>query len=306
MTQDVRMTNIPTELLRTLVAVVDQRSFTKAAQQLGVTQPAVSAQIKRLQNIVGSDLFDRSAPGVALSDLGTRVVNYARRILAINDQIVNLSASSSAPDQVRLGILADYQSEAIYRVASEFRRNEPGLRLQIEIDHSANILRDMRLHQYDVVLAFSDTEQIAHARHSWSEPVVWAGATEEALEPTGLVSLFAIGNNSLSWRNSVAMLEQAKQPYELVLISRGLLDMMRAAMAGLGVFTFPLRTIAATKLAYCRQSSKLPLLPDILVGVYVRNDLGHAAIDRLADDLAAAVRPDNVAEQPILRRAAVA
>ncbi len=42
------MTNIPTDLLRTLIAVVDLRSFTKAAQSLGVTQPAVSAQIKRL------------------------------------------------------------------------------------------------------------------------------------------------------------------------------------------------------------------------------------------------------------------
>jgi DNA-binding transcriptional LysR family regulator len=51
------MTNIPTDLLRTLVAVVDLRSFTKAAQSLGVTQPAVSAQIRRLQFLLGADLL---------------------------------------------------------------------------------------------------------------------------------------------------------------------------------------------------------------------------------------------------------
>ena len=50
------MLNIPTELLRTLVSVVDQRSFTKAAQSLGVTQPAVSAQIKRLQFLLGYEI----------------------------------------------------------------------------------------------------------------------------------------------------------------------------------------------------------------------------------------------------------
>src|SRR5262245_21803671 len=56
------MTNIPTDLLRTLVSVVDLRSFTKAAHSLGVTQPAVSAQIKRLQQMLEADLLDKSAP----------------------------------------------------------------------------------------------------------------------------------------------------------------------------------------------------------------------------------------------------
>src|SRR5688500_156408 len=70
------MTNIPTDLLRTLISVVDLRSFTKAAHAMGVTQPAVSAQIKRLQSLLGSDLLDKSAPGVALTPTGELVVNY--------------------------------------------------------------------------------------------------------------------------------------------------------------------------------------------------------------------------------------
>src|SRR5262245_26341422 len=86
------MTNIPTELLRTLVAVVDLRSFTKAAQSLGITQPAVSAQIKRLQGMLGAELLDKSAPGISLTSAGDLVVNYARRLLSINDQILDLAA----------------------------------------------------------------------------------------------------------------------------------------------------------------------------------------------------------------------
>jgi hypothetical protein len=89
------MTNIPTELLRTLVAVVDLRSFTKAAQSLGVTQPAVSAQVKRLQGLLGADLLDKSAPGVSLTSSGELVVNYARRLLSINDQILESQVRGS-------------------------------------------------------------------------------------------------------------------------------------------------------------------------------------------------------------------
>ena len=64
------MINVPTDLLRTFIAVTDLRSFTRAAQALGVTQPAVSAQIKRLQMLLGAELFDKSAPGVTLTAQG--------------------------------------------------------------------------------------------------------------------------------------------------------------------------------------------------------------------------------------------
>ena len=94
------MTNIPTDLLRTLVAVVDLRSFTKAAAKLGVTQPAVSAQIKRLQFLLGGELFDRSVQGISLTPQGDLVVSYARRLLSINDQIVSISDNGPRPELV--------------------------------------------------------------------------------------------------------------------------------------------------------------------------------------------------------------
>jgi len=102
------MTNIPTELLRTLVTVVELRSFTKAAQSLGVTQPAVSAQIKRLQGLLGTELLDKSAPGVTLTSAGELVVNYARRLLSINDQILDFAAPRSASQTLRIGSAGDF------------------------------------------------------------------------------------------------------------------------------------------------------------------------------------------------------
>src|SRR3569623_328443 len=103
------MTNIPTDLLRTLVAVVDLRSYTKAANSLGVTQPAVSAQIKRLQQLIGADLVVRGGLGVALSARGDRVVARARRLLSLNDEIVGLGAATVRADLiVRIGTPSDF------------------------------------------------------------------------------------------------------------------------------------------------------------------------------------------------------
>src|ERR1043166_129742 len=101
------MLNIPTDLLRTLVAVVDLRSFTKAAQSLGVTQPAVSAQIKRLQAMLGADLLAKAAPGCSLTSSGELGVNYARRLLSINDQILDIAGPRIPAKTIRIGSTGD-------------------------------------------------------------------------------------------------------------------------------------------------------------------------------------------------------
>ncbi len=120
------MTNIPTDLLRTFVAVVDLRSFTKAANSLGVTQPAVSAQIKRLQFLLGDDIFDRSTQGVSLTPHGETVLNYARRLLSLNDQIVRLGGIEPAPElTIRVGTPSDYVASNLPATLASFRARWP-------------------------------------------------------------------------------------------------------------------------------------------------------------------------------------
>jgi DNA-binding transcriptional LysR family regulator len=111
------MTNIPTELLRTLITVVDLRSFTKAAHSLGMTQPAVSAQIKRLQVLLGGELLDKSAPGVTLTLKGESVVQHARQLLSVNDEIVGMARPRS-PAGLRIGISDEAQSVMLGPVCS--------------------------------------------------------------------------------------------------------------------------------------------------------------------------------------------
>src|SRR5215813_8132747 len=121
------MLNIPTELLRTLVSVVDHRSFTKAAQSLGVTQPAVSAQIKRLQFLLGYELLDKSAPGVSLTPRGEMVVTHARRMLSINDQITQLGGGQPTAQTVRVAMPGDFGTLPQTLAGRSFRRQRDKL-----------------------------------------------------------------------------------------------------------------------------------------------------------------------------------
>src|ERR1700691_905351 len=90
--------------LRAFVAISEHGSFSKAAEQLNLTQPAISAQLKRLQQILGGDLFYKRAGGVGLSELGVLLERYARRVLTLNDQVIASTGGNRERETIRLGI----------------------------------------------------------------------------------------------------------------------------------------------------------------------------------------------------------
>jgi DNA-binding transcriptional LysR family regulator len=284
------MTNIPTELLRTLVAVVDLRSFTKAAQSLGVTQPAVSAQIKRLQGLLGADLLDKSAPGVSLTSSGELVVNYARRLLSINDQILDIAGPRLAFKKIRIGATCDFTASAIALGLTCARVRRPDLRFEV---YSANIdvlLKDLRAGDADLAVWVSSTGPALDTRFYWTEPVVWVRANATRIDPNRPVPLVSYGEECLFTRNAMAALSQTGRECELAFIGSSLLGLGAAVAAGFGVMALP-RGRADIPGITVWEDAPLPKLPDIFCGVYVRDGVDVEEREEVAEMVAAALRP---------------
>ena len=174
------MMNIPTDLLRTLVAVVDLRSFTKAAQSLGVTQPAVSAQIKRLQFLLGYELLDKSAPGVSLTPRGQEVVSGARRMLAINDQILNMTSGTPTVQTLRISIPGDSIGARIPAILADFRKRWPSVRFNVNGGSYDQAVRGLEQGDLDLAVALSKSEPTIEARHLWIDQAVWVRSERDA------------------------------------------------------------------------------------------------------------------------------
>src|SRR6185503_11611092 len=135
------MTNIPTDLLRTLVAVVDLRSYTKAANSLGVTQPAVIAR--------------------------------ARRLLSLNDEIVGLGAATVRADLiVRIGTPSDYVATMLPGILAQFRSQHPDVRFVVRSDFYEPLLRQLHMGEIDLLAALSPTRP-PDARHSQALEMLW-------------------------------------------------------------------------------------------------------------------------------------
>ncbi len=122
-----------------------------------MTQPAVSAQIKRLQFLLGGDLFDRSAPGISLTPQGEMVVSYARRLLSINDQIVHLGARSTARTGDPHRDPSDYVASSLPCTLARIRERWPDVRFIVRTDYFDPLLRDLRSGELDILIGLSMT-----------------------------------------------------------------------------------------------------------------------------------------------------
>src|SRR5262249_20292661 len=146
--------------------VVDLRSFTRAAKALGLTQPAVSSQIKRLQSQLGYELLDKRLKGVNLTPRGESVVQQARRLLSVNDEIVQLTGGSPAR-VLRVGIPGDYAGSRMPASLARFRIRWPSVTFIVVSNTSDDMLRDLQQGDLDVVMAVTETAPTIPPRHLW-------------------------------------------------------------------------------------------------------------------------------------------
>lgn len=287
------MQNIPTDLLRTLIAIVDQRSFTKAAQWLGVTQPAVSAHIKRLQSLIGEELIDKTVPSVILTPRGASVVAQARQMLAINDEILKIPDGQVVKQRLRMGISGDFSGSRIPATLARFRLRWPDVVFVVTSGTTDDMLRALKQGDLDLVMAVTDTPSIRPPRHLWMRQAVWVRSDATRITDDGPVPLVSYGEDCACQRVAVAALSQAGLRCEFAFTTIGWRSLAAAIAAGFGVAVTP-RGRALEKNLWIWEDGPLPPLPKLYCGIHVRDNAGSTA----ARDLAAYLDADLRAEPP--------
>src|ERR1700744_740830 len=174
--------NIPIEIVRTVVAISETGSLSKAAERLGLSQPAISSQIKRLQSLVGGSLFVKTANGTTTTELGQLALQQARRILEANDQLLRLGGNNDVPQALRLGlgtmfVGAFLRSQTIETLADIF----------VHADHSTSIGRGLVDGYIDIACIYEtraiDSEVQQMAVNEYSDPLVWVRSRDFVLSP---------------------------------------------------------------------------------------------------------------------------
>jgi DNA-binding transcriptional LysR family regulator len=270
------------ELLRAFVAVVDCGGFHRAAERLNLTQSTISQQVKRLELETKRPLFRRTTRSVALTDDGEMLLGDARRLLQLEEAARHRLAAPRLSGTVRLGVVEEVAGGSLPSVLGRFAALHPGVKLEVQIGVSAELIEQLNRGRLDVVFAKRPLGT-SRGRLVWREPMVWAAANTFDLVLEQALPLALYRERSVSREAALAALNDSDLTWEIVYTSPSLTGVRAAALAGLAITPLPASAVIAG-LRVLDAEAGLPRLPDLEFAIYEK-----ARPEKAAAALAAAL-----------------
>ncbi|MBU6211459.1 MAG: LysR family transcriptional regulator [Gammaproteobacteria bacterium] len=178
------MADIKLKDLRYLVAVADTGHFGKAANRCFVSQPTLSAQLKKLENYLGVPLIERQPKGALLTPAGIEIVARARRIIEASDEVVDIARTHRDPlaGQLRVAFLPTIGPYLLPIVVPKLRKALPRLDLMLYEYQTAPMLEKLRAGELDLgILALPIEIDGLATRSLYDEPFIVAAPSNHPL-----------------------------------------------------------------------------------------------------------------------------
>lgn len=261
--------NLPTELLRSFVAIVETGSMQQATERVFVTQSALSLQMRRLEELVRQPLFNRQGRRLALTPAGERLLKAAREMLALNDRTVAELQGQALSGTVRLGMNQDFAELLLPGVLREFTITYPETQTQVRVGGSQELLELLQAGQLDTAMCVrpaNDPRQVGAAGMHWFG--------HEHLLDHEVLPLALLEPPCLFRAAALAALEAVGRPFRIVVETASLSGIRAAVHAGLALTCRgPLFADSAPLLP----DNVLPQMPGIAYALYSTSALPPAA-----------------------------
>lgn len=230
-------TNLDMDLLRTFVAGRDLGSLARAADSVGRSPSAVSLQLQRLERQVGRELMRKAGRRVELTDAGELFLSYARRILDLNDQTMDVMRGDALQGQVRLGLPQDLSESWLPNVLSRFSRIYPDVKLEVQVESTAVLRKSLEAGKLDLGLlwALDEGSRATKDEEVARLPVRWIYSPSYIHRPDVPFPLVVFENPCVFRTRATEALEASGIPWRVVFTSPSLSGLWAAVGAGLGV-----------------------------------------------------------------------
>lgn len=280
--------NLPTELLRTFVTVIEVESYTHAAALLGRTQPAISLQMKRLEDLVGQPLVLRKGRGVCLTERGETLIGHAREILRLNDIAVSQFDRDTKSSTLRIGLPVDYGVRMLQSCMTRIVQQNPNIKTEIYCNLSRDLIDGLRKDELDIAVGLYPGGDQQFLYRSWLEKPVWVAAEGLTFKDDDELPLVAHPYGCVYRDRMTEALKRGKRRWRIAFSSPGIGSIQQAILDGIGVscLTGPTMLKGLQRL---RPNTGLPELDPLHIGLFYRQTSlgqnGHHIVNEIETTL---------------------
>lgn len=217
--------------LRAFVALVDSGSVTKAARLLGRTQPAITLQIRRLEETTNRRLFDRSQHRPQLTRDGEILLGYARGILAMHDEVWNRLQAKVVEGRVVLGTPDLYAAYLLPTILSNFRAAYPQVEVNLRCAPSRALMDELEAKEVDIALVTAMPGMRA-GEFLRKEQLVWVSAADHDTHKINPAPLALLPPGNIYRDVAIAALDRMGRPWRLSCVSESMGGLQAAVFSG--------------------------------------------------------------------------
>ncbi len=277
------MKNLPTDLLRTFINVAELGGFSKAGSQIGRSQPAVSLQIKRLEEILDTRLIMRNGRQIKVTEKGEMLLSYARQILRLNDQAIASLTLPKVAGHIRLGIPNEFAISFLPSILGKFSNTHPDVSLEVSCDLTTNLMAMLDNKKLDMVVAIHNPDdKFDEDSHAWNEELVWVVAKDYIIKTDQPLPL-VVAPEGCVYRNTIIhTLNSFDIPWRIVYTSTSYGGIRAAVMAGLGVTAIAYSTVPKG-LKIIQSGDGFPQLPATFISLEYNKAQVFDALQHLID-----------------------
>ena len=262
--------NLPMNLLRTLATVIDLGGYTRAADALGRTQPAISLQIRRLETLLDTRLINHSGRQMELTEKGETLVQFARQILRLNDEAVARFSDRSPTGPLRVGLPTDYSVSFLQDAMSAFATQHDGVTLQIQCDLSRNLIAALHQDGLDMAVGILSQGDNPYLVREWEDTPIWAAPRGFEMEKSETVPL--VGHpEGCEYRNRmISALTKAGRRWRIAYTSPGISGLQQAVCSGLGVTALTRKTLTP-EMKTLTSKDGFPAMANFRIGMFYKH-----------------------------------
>jgi DNA-binding transcriptional LysR family regulator len=277
-----RVINLDTDVLRTLVTAYQLGSFNRAAETVGRSQSAISQQMHKLEERIGSPLFQKQGRGLALTEAGEIILAYARRIVDLNDEAIAAITGMAVDGAVRFGMPGDFAESWLPSALGRFKRAHPTVLVEAVVDRNTLLIERVRKGQIDLALVLGVENRGGETLASL--PMTWIGGTNTVLDDGQPVPLAVLEQPCAFRAAAIAALDAAQIPWRIEFTSPSIAGLWAAVDAGLGI-TVRTSISAPVNLSDVSKRLRLPKLPAVELSLHAAKRKPTPAAARLRDVL---------------------